>query len=288
MSSARILDIHMITTTTTTIAAASLSSSPCADMGLVLKDSDIVCGRGGLANKHPGNRLLRRICHENRGLYQNSAMDSPNYKHCLILSIFTAIQQNGGRFVTRGKDGWKEISDKKAKEKTAQLLRESEPSSSASSISSTSAAASTKPSMIAQTRGTQKSATIKFDTSFFDTSTSNGNMQQAPRRRRSISPETTAGACYYTAPRPDTLSSSTDDLSNLLLQPILEPDMMISTPTPPTLAFGEHGDVFDPIGFETAAADGTPDRASTSMQEYFFSHDDTFQSMNHHDLVVSL
>lgn len=89
-----------------------------------LKDCDVVCGRGGLANKHSGNILLRRICCENKKLYQ--ASNNPTHKQCLILSIVMAIQQNGGRFVVRTKAGWEEIADKKAKEKTAQLLRESE------------------------------------------------------------------------------------------------------------------------------------------------------------------
>lgn len=103
------------------------SSSYTTDAFIRLNNSDIVCGRGGLANKHPGNRLLRRICNENKGLYHSST--DANFKQCLIVSILTAIQQNnGGRFLTRQKGEWKEISEKKAKEKVAQLLRDSDES----------------------------------------------------------------------------------------------------------------------------------------------------------------
>jgi len=100
---------------------------------LELKDCDVVCGRGGLANKHPGNRMLRRICNENRTLYQSSM--NPTHKQCLILSILMAIQQHNGKFVARNRNGWEEISDKKAREKVAQLLRESNSNTSEAPIS---------------------------------------------------------------------------------------------------------------------------------------------------------
>eukprot|EP00980_Cylindrotheca_fusiformis_P004219 scaffold915_cov65-Cylindrotheca_fusiformis.AAC.5 len=104
-----------------------------------LKDTDIVCGRGGLANKHPGNRVLRRICSRNRDNYRNTT--DPNLKNLLVVSIVMAIENRGGRFVTQSnKDGtsWEEISEKKKKAKTAQLLRENDPPSRTSSPSTSS------------------------------------------------------------------------------------------------------------------------------------------------------
>ncbi|KAL3944758.1 MAG: hypothetical protein SGBAC_001177 [Bacillariaceae sp.] len=252
------IDINMIAPTPT------LSSS---SSNLLLRDCDIVCGRGGLANKHPGNRLLRRICNKNRELYQSSL--NPVYKHCMIVSIFTAIQQNGGSFVTRTKDGsWKEISDKQAKEKTAQLLRELESSSSTSSTSSTQAI-TTKPKIT--------KSTIKFDTTFFDESCNDClPILQAPRTRQPtslVSPETTAVKGLYT---PNTLSS--EDLSNLLRQPLLQEPEAISS-APPMLVFengdveaGEtfHGSVLDDVDsiFDLIALEAG--EASDGME---FSHD---------------
>lgn len=93
-------------------------------MSSTLRDSDIVCGRGGLANKHPGNRMLRRICAENKDMYQSTL--NPTHKQLLVTSIIMSIEHHGGRFVTQTKNGWEQISDKKKKGKTSQLLREVE------------------------------------------------------------------------------------------------------------------------------------------------------------------
>jgi hypothetical protein len=91
-------------------------------MNSSLRDSDVVCGRGGLAIKHHGNSMLRRICAENKDIYQSST--NPSHKHSLIASIIMSIEYYGGRFVKKTKNGWEEISEKKKKEKTSQLLRE--------------------------------------------------------------------------------------------------------------------------------------------------------------------
>jgi hypothetical protein len=91
-------------------------------MNSSLRDSDVVCGRGGLAIKHHGNRMLRRICAENKDIYQSSM--NPSHKNSLIASIIMSIEYYGGKFVKQTKTGWEEISEKKKKEKTSQLLRE--------------------------------------------------------------------------------------------------------------------------------------------------------------------
>jgi len=210
--------------------------APSSSSLIVLQDYDIVCGRGGLANKHPGNRLLRRICNENRELYQCSM--NPVYKQCLILSIFTAIQQNGGSFLTRTKHGsWEEISDKKAKEKTAQLLRENESTATMKPMATTS----------------HTNAADKDDATFFDAGCNNDCLPiiQAPRTRQPtslVSPETATTKDLCT---PDTLPS--DDLANLLQQPLLlEPDEVPSSySAPPALVFEDGDNNFDRIALET-------------------------------------
>ena len=99
-----------------------------------LKDADVVCGRGGLANKHPGNRLFRRIVSENKQYYQKSM--NASHKQLLVISIVMAIQKHGGRFMKKekkknncggaggGTSGWIEIPNNEANSKTAQALRE--------------------------------------------------------------------------------------------------------------------------------------------------------------------
>jgi len=191
-------------------------SSSTAIIGL--KDSDIVCGRGGLANKHPGNRLLRRICNENRTLYQSSM--NPYYKQCLILSILTAIQRNGGRFLARTKTGgWNEISDKKAKEKTAQLLRESEDPNSSTTNNKPIAKA-------AKAAQPTKPAIKKDNNNLSDVSTPDDCLLPTPATKQSntISPEPVKD--LYPIP-------SSDGLLNLLQQPLLEP------PFPDNVPFAE-------------------------------------------------
>ncbi|CAJ1943267.1 unnamed protein product [Cylindrotheca closterium] len=215
-----------------------------------LKDADVVCGRGGLANKHPGNRILRRICSENKSLYQSTM--NPAHKQCLIASILMAIQQHGGRFVSRTKSGlWEEISDKKAKEKTAQLLRESD----APITSMTS-----KPMTIARTK-----PVVTMDSSRNDYMTQTEAQLHQPML---IPPEPTLPAqinfnANYTATHhrqvtPDTVSS--DDFSFPMQTfvpgtlPLPLPPAPVA-PMAPTRAFDD-GDLFDLIPLEAAGSYG--------------------------------
>ena len=87
-----------------------------------LQDTDVVLGRGGLANNHPGNKLFRQIVSENKQFYQQSL--NSTHKQLLISSIVMAIQKHGGRFVKKEGQNWKEIPDCDAHSKTAQALRE--------------------------------------------------------------------------------------------------------------------------------------------------------------------
>lgn len=187
-------------------APTSTSSSSTFMTGL--QDCDVACGRGGLANKHPGNRLLRRICNENKTLYQSST--NPIYKQCLILSILKATEKNGGRFLARTKKGWTPIPDKKAKDKIAQLLREASEDPSA---------IATKPMEIRQSK---PAAQDYITTGIFDITHDDDCLQTPARHRRPISPEYTKDMSI-----PEPVPSGADDLSNLLQQPLLE--------EPPTL-----------------------------------------------------
>jgi hypothetical protein len=85
---------------------------------------DVLCGRGGKVNKHPGNIIFRRVVAYNKPYYQSV------HKRNRILvsqSIVQAIIKHGGRFLImgqRGKKTWVPIDFKKAVQKTSQALRE--------------------------------------------------------------------------------------------------------------------------------------------------------------------
>eukprot|EP00579_Thalassiosira_antarctica_P028079 CAMPEP_0202007292 /NCGR_PEP_ID=MMETSP0905-20130828/11823_1 /ASSEMBLY_ACC=CAM_ASM_000554 /TAXON_ID=420261 /ORGANISM="Thalassiosira antarctica, Strain CCMP982" /LENGTH=526 /DNA_ID=CAMNT_0048565227 /DNA_START=64 /DNA_END=1644 /DNA_ORIENTATION=- len=106
----------------------------------LVNDSDIICGRGGLALKHPGNMAYRKIVGLNKELYATCLKTE---KLRVSKSIVAAIREINGRFLER-EDGktssaldetdengnpvtWRDIGDKRAIEKTSQALREGQP-----------------------------------------------------------------------------------------------------------------------------------------------------------------
>jgi hypothetical protein len=89
-------------------------------------DTDVLCGRGGAALRHPGNQTYRRLVHLNKGLYI-TCLKAEKLK--ISRSIVAAIREQKGRFLERDtkKGTWYDIGDKKAMEKTSQALREGQP-----------------------------------------------------------------------------------------------------------------------------------------------------------------
>lgn len=102
--------------------------------------NDIICGRKGVALKHPGNLAYRKIVGLNKEAY---ATCLKNEKLRISKSIVAAMREVGGRFIERidGKvsssleerddDGnlvaYRDIGDRRAVEKTSQALREGQP-----------------------------------------------------------------------------------------------------------------------------------------------------------------
>uniref|UniRef100_A0A7S2YTG8 DUF6824 domain-containing protein n=1 Tax=Entomoneis paludosa TaxID=265537 RepID=A0A7S2YTG8_9STRA len=94
---------------------------------------DVLCGRGGLINKHPGNIVYRRVVDHNKKLYK----EVPKRHRILVSqSIVQTIQTHGGRFlqqsgvpqdaVTNLQHGgkWMTVPFRRAVQKTSQALRE--------------------------------------------------------------------------------------------------------------------------------------------------------------------
>lgn len=107
-----------------------------------VNDNDIICGRRGLALKHPGNLAYRKVVSLNKELY---ATCLKNEKLRISKSIVAAMREVGGRFLERvdnetstapseEKDNasgegvsYRDIGDRRAIEKTSQALREGQP-----------------------------------------------------------------------------------------------------------------------------------------------------------------
>lgn len=85
---------------------------------------DVLFGRGGMTNGHPGNRRFRDIIALHRPDYiRATKMDKPN----VARRIVRAIRQGSppGRFLKKNEDGkWYDVGDRCAAEKTSQGLRE--------------------------------------------------------------------------------------------------------------------------------------------------------------------
>ena len=91
------------------------------------RDSDVLCGRGGAALRHPGNQTYRRLVNLNKGLYI-TCLKTEKLK--ISRSIVAAIREQNGRFLEKDpkqQNCWFDIGDKKAVEKTSQALREGQP-----------------------------------------------------------------------------------------------------------------------------------------------------------------
>ncbi len=92
-------------------------------MVAAIGSNDVLCGRGGATNNHPGNKRFRSIVIDYMPAY---LLARKKEKATIARRIVDQIKENGGRFLKRsdGSNTWIEVSDKKATEKTSQALRE--------------------------------------------------------------------------------------------------------------------------------------------------------------------
>lgn len=91
-------------------------------------ENDVMYGRGGGTNHHPGNKRYRKMVEDRKLEYVNSKrLDKP----LVALEIIREwrAQVPSGRFLKLDeKTGlWNDVGDKKAREKTSQALREKAP-----------------------------------------------------------------------------------------------------------------------------------------------------------------
>jgi hypothetical protein len=91
-------------------------------------DNDVMYGRGGGTNHHPGNKIYRKYVEDRKLDYVNSKrLDKPLVALDIIRTWRAQIPP--GRFLKMDeKTGlWNDVGDKKAREKTSQALREKAP-----------------------------------------------------------------------------------------------------------------------------------------------------------------
>lgn len=82
---------------------------------------DILCGRGGLVNKHSANIVYRLVVEKNKALYRQV----PKIHRMLVSqSIVLSMIQEGYIFLGHHPEGWTPIDERKAVSKTSQALRE--------------------------------------------------------------------------------------------------------------------------------------------------------------------
>uniref|UniRef100_A0A7S3Q1V0 DUF6824 domain-containing protein n=1 Tax=Chaetoceros debilis TaxID=122233 RepID=A0A7S3Q1V0_9STRA len=93
------------------------------------RDNDVLCGRGGSINTHPGNARFRELVEKRKRSYIDARFKRE--KRLIAESILKDIRRlsPSGRFLTRAVKGgpWVEISEEKARDKTSQALRENAP-----------------------------------------------------------------------------------------------------------------------------------------------------------------
>jgi len=88
--------------------------------------SDVLCGRGGETNHHPGNVKYRALVKRFQPLYiVSKRRDKPR----IAEKIVHTIRQRGGRFLKKDSysNTWRDVGNTKAREKTSQALREGAP-----------------------------------------------------------------------------------------------------------------------------------------------------------------
>lgn len=88
---------------------------------------DVLCGRGGSINTHPGNEQFRKLIEKNKRVYLTARFKKD--KRLITDSVIEDISSRGGRFLNKeGKSGlWFVVGEEKARDKTSQALRENAP-----------------------------------------------------------------------------------------------------------------------------------------------------------------
>ena len=84
-----------------------------------IRDDDVICGRGGKVNNHPGNKRFRNFISKYKLDYLHATkLDKPALADKVLQKV------KPGRFLVQVPDGYVECDDSRAREKASQALRE--------------------------------------------------------------------------------------------------------------------------------------------------------------------
>lgn len=86
--------------------------------------NDVICGRGGKANTHPGNISFREEARKLRSWYESS---SKSEKFAISSLLVDFVREKGGRFLKRDQGvpgGWLDADGSDVRKKASQALRE--------------------------------------------------------------------------------------------------------------------------------------------------------------------
>ena len=89
-----------------------------------ITDGDVLLERGGKGNHHKGSRYYRRLINERRESYQELPDASRAEKMAISLSVVMSCKAAGARFIHKKKGEYNVMSDREARNKISQALRE--------------------------------------------------------------------------------------------------------------------------------------------------------------------
>jgi hypothetical protein len=83
---------------------------------------DILCGRDRNYTKHPGNKIYRQLLEAQSSKYETKLSKVAKMEVTKYI-VGTMQHQHGSRFIRRNDDGWEEISNTQARDKTSHAIR---------------------------------------------------------------------------------------------------------------------------------------------------------------------
>lgn len=102
---------------------ASSSTTIAKQQKMPLRPQDVICGKASRqTRKHKGNRYYRSMLRRYAASYHAARYLSAE-RRLIKEAILGAIKSKGGRFVTKCKDQWEEMSDEPVKKKIGHNLR---------------------------------------------------------------------------------------------------------------------------------------------------------------------
>jgi hypothetical protein len=87
-------------------------------------ESDVLLERGGKGNHHKGSRYYRRLINENRDAYKALPDTSRAEKMAISLNVVMSLKETGARFIHKKNGKYVVMSDREARNKISQALRE--------------------------------------------------------------------------------------------------------------------------------------------------------------------